>query len=84
MPYGLGLEMPMPQAADSSVQEVVKLAATELYLLLEQRAAVIRRIALVKQIMAGLASIFGDKILNEELAEIIGRNQRKSAGDDVD
>ena len=84
MPYELGAETAMPQATDASVREVVKLARTELQLLLEQRAAVIRRIAMLKQTLVGLASIFGDKILNEELAEIIGCNQRKSAVNDAD
>ncbi len=55
------------------VQEVVRQAHEELRTLLQQRAEVMKRIGTVKQTIAGLANLFGDDILNEELLELIDR-----------
>jgi len=55
------------------VQEVVRQAQEELHLLLEQRAEIMKRIGTVKQTIAGLANLFGDGILNEELLELVDR-----------
>ena len=59
------------------VQEVVREAHEELRHLMQQRAEVMRRIGTVKQTIAGLANLFGDEVLNEELLELI---DRKSSG----
>ena len=59
------------------VQEVVRQAHEELHLLLEQRAEIMKRIGTVKQTIAGLAHLFGDGVLNEELLEMV---DRKSSG----
>jgi hypothetical protein len=59
------------------VQEVVREAHDELRHLLQQRAEVMRRIGTVKQTIAGLANLFGDEVLSEELLELI---DRKSSG----
>jgi len=55
------------------VQEVVRQAQEELHLLLQQRAEVMKRIGTVKQTIAGLANLFGDGVLNEELLELVDR-----------
>lgn len=59
------------------VQEVVRQAHDELRQLFQQRAEVMRRIGTIKQTIAGLANLFGDKVLNDELLELI---DRKSSG----
>jgi hypothetical protein len=55
------------------VQEVVRQAHEELRQLLHQRAEVMRRIGTVKQTIAGLANLFGDSVLSEELLELVDR-----------
>ena len=55
------------------VQEVVRQAHEELRQLLHQRAEVMRRIGTVKQTIAGLANLFGDGVLSEELLELVDR-----------
>jgi hypothetical protein len=59
------------------VQEVIRQAHDELRVLLQQRADVMKRIGTVKQTIAGLANLFGDGVLNEELMELV---DRKSSG----
>ena len=59
------------------VQEVIQQAHEELRLLLQQRAEVMKRIGTVKQTISGLANLFGDGVLNEELMELV---DRKSSG----
>ncbi|HTW59430.1 MAG TPA: hypothetical protein VMD99_14960 [Terriglobales bacterium] len=55
------------------VQEVIRQAHEELRQLLQQRAEVMKRIGTVKQTIAGLANLFGDGVLNEELLELVDR-----------
>jgi len=55
------------------VQEVVRQAHDELRQLMVQRAEVMKRIGTVKQTIAGLANLFGDSVLNEELLELVDR-----------
>lgn len=55
------------------VHEVVRQAHQELRQLLQQRAEVMRRIGTVKQTIAGLANLFGDSVLSEELLELVDR-----------
>jgi hypothetical protein len=55
------------------VQEVVRQAHEELRVLLQQRSEVMRRIGTVKQTIAGLANLFGDGVLSEELLELVDR-----------
>jgi hypothetical protein len=55
------------------VQEVVRQAHEELRQLLQQRAEVMRRIGTVKQTIAGLANLFGDAVLSDELLELVDR-----------
>lgn len=55
------------------VQEVVRQAHEELRHLLQQRAEVMRRIGTVKQTISGLANLFGDAALGDELLEMVDR-----------
>jgi hypothetical protein len=59
------------------VQEVIRQAHEELRQLLQQRAEIMKRIGTVKQTISGLANLFGDELLNEELLELV---DRKSSG----
>ena len=67
----------LPGSSDPHVQEVVKAAHEELRLLMRQRADVMKRIGTVKQTIVGLANLFGDEVLSEELLELV---DRKSGG----
>jgi hypothetical protein len=62
--------------ANGHVQEVVRQAHDELRQLLQQRAEVMRRIGTVKQTIAGLANLFGDAVLSEELLELVDRKTK--------
>ena len=56
---------------DPHVQEVVKTAHEELRQLMRQRAEIMKRIGTLKQTISGLANLFGDDILGEDLLELI-------------
>ena len=58
---------------DGHVQEVVKAAHEELRLLMRQRADIMKRIGTLKQTIAGLANLFGDEILSEDLLDLVDR-----------
>jgi hypothetical protein len=55
------------------VQEVIRQAHEELRQLMQQRAEIMKRIGTVKQTISGLANLFGDSVLNEELLELVDR-----------
>src|ERR1700688_1857736 len=61
------------QARDPHVAEVVKTAHEELRQLMRQRADIMKRIGTLKQTIAGLANLFGDDILGEDLLELVDR-----------
>jgi len=58
---------------DPHVHEVVKTAHEELRQLMRQRADIMKRIGTLKQTLAGLANLFGEQILDEELLELMDR-----------
>jgi hypothetical protein len=58
---------------DPHVQEVVKAAHEELRQLMRQRAEIMKRIGTLKQTISGLANLFGDDILGEDLLELVDR-----------
>src|ERR1700685_4875514 len=64
-------------SGDQNVQEVVKTAHEELRQLMRQRADIMKRIGTLKQTISGLANLFGDEILGEDLLELV---DRKTAG----
>jgi hypothetical protein len=63
----------MPGTNDPHVVEVVRQAHEELRQLMRQRADVMKRIGTVKQTIVGLANLFGDEVLSEELLELVDR-----------
>src|SRR5947199_6173002 len=60
-------------SGNGHVEEVIRQAHEELRHLLQQRAEVMKRIGTVKQTIAGLANLFGDGVLSEELLELVDR-----------
>src|ERR1700752_822053 len=65
------------ESANGHVHQVVRQAHEELRQLIQQRAEVVKRIGTVKQTIAGLANLFGDSVLSDELLELV---DRKSSG----
>jgi len=59
------------------VREVIRTAHQELRELLQQRAEIMKRIGTVKQTIIGLANLFGDEVLDDELLSLV---ERKSSG----
>src|SRR5438445_13674137 len=70
---GNGSGSNLPGSGDSHVQEVVRAAHEELRQLVRQRAEVMMCIGTVKQTIVGLANLFGDEVLSEELLELVDR-----------
>jgi hypothetical protein len=67
----------IPGDGAGNVQEVLRQAHAELCHLLRERAEVTRKIGTVKQTIAGLANLFGEGVLTDELLELV---DRKSSG----
>ena len=61
------------QLNNMSAQQVVRAAHEELLQLMRQRAEIMKRIGTVKQTIAGLANLFGDQVLGDDLLELIDR-----------
>jgi hypothetical protein len=61
------------QASDLHFQEVVRSAMAELHQLLKRRAELMKRIGTIKQMLAGLANIFGESVLSDELLTFLDR-----------
>jgi len=72
-----GKNVSLPGSGDPHVQEVVRAAHEELRQLMRQRADIMKRIGTVKQTIVGLANLFGDDVLTDELLELV---DRKSGG----
>jgi hypothetical protein len=70
---GTGLANAGTDSGNSHVEEVVRQAHEELRHLMHQRAEVMKRIGTVKQTIAGLANLFGDSVLSNELLELVDR-----------
>jgi len=60
------------------VREVVQQVHQDLRVLRQQRADVARRIGTIKRTVAGLASIYGESVLIEELKPLLHRGKRLS------
>jgi hypothetical protein len=63
----------LAHANGAPVEQVIKAAHDELLQLMQQRAEIMKRIGTVKQTIAGLANLFGDRILGDDLLELIDR-----------
>jgi hypothetical protein len=70
----------LPTASDLHVLEVVRQARQELLQLMAERAAVMKRIGTVKQTIVGLANLFGDEILGEDVLDLIDRRPGRQPG----
>jgi hypothetical protein len=53
------------------IEQIAKLAGCELQVLLTQRAAILRRLAMLRRIISGLAEMFGDDVLPEDVRVLI-------------
>src|SRR5882672_9045071 len=62
-----------PRVSGVPVQQVVRAAHDELRQLMRQRAEIMKRIGTVKQTISGLANLFGDQVLGDDLLELIDR-----------
>jgi hypothetical protein len=60
-------------SSNAHIQEVVKVAEEDLRQLIRQRADIVKRIGTIKQTIVGLANIFGDDWVGEELWGLLGR-----------
>jgi len=63
---------------DAHVRQVVKQAHEELLQLLRQRAELMKRIGTLKQTIAGLADLFGNGVLSEDLLELVVEQKDKN------
>jgi hypothetical protein len=70
--------IPLPETADHMEVVLVRLQKW-LELLLQQRAALQRRIAVTKQTILGLSSLFGNEI-PDELTSLTGRTRKRRSG----
>src|SRR4029077_3617844 len=61
------------QVADLHVQQVIRSAERELYELVQRRSELMKRIGTIKQTLVGLANIFGDSVLSDELLTFLDR-----------
>ena len=70
---GNGTLMSPLVSADASAQEVLRRAQEELRGLLQQRADLMKRIGTLRQTITGMATLFGDEILSQELLQLVNR-----------
>jgi len=63
---------------DSHVREVLRSAHQELRALFKQRDEIVKRIDSVKRTIGGLIDIFGDEILDKDLADALCEKQKSS------
>ena len=68
------------QTADVHVQEVIRAAESELVTLLEQRSNLMKRITGIRKTLVGLAKMFGDDVLSEDLLSLLGRKSGRESG----
>jgi len=61
------------QTPEPHVQEVVRSAERELHELVQRRAAIMKRIGTIKQTLLGLANLFGDSVLGDDLLTLLDR-----------
>ncbi len=62
------------------VKSVVRKAHEELRELLRQRAAITRKIGVVKQTIVGLINLFGEGVLSDDFESAVGKSYRRGSG----
>jgi hypothetical protein len=65
------------KGAHSHAEKVVKQAHGELCDLLHKKANITQRIGSIKQTIAGLADLFGNDVISEEVRETVDRNSHR-------
>ena len=65
---------------DPHVQQVIRAAEEQLQQLMRQRADVTRRIGTIKQTLAGLANLFGESVLSDDLLVFLDEERRPWVG----
>jgi hypothetical protein len=65
---------------DAHVEAVVRAAESEIRELFQQRSDLMKRIGTIKQTLAGLADMFGESILNDELLDLLDRRTVRQSG----
>jgi len=68
-----GVRRMVAHASGAPVEQVIQAAHDELLQLMRQRAEIMKRIGTVKQTIVGLANLFGDHVLGDDLLELIDR-----------
>lgn len=68
------------KSLDMHVEAVVRSAEREIRDLLQQKADLMKRIGTIKQTMAGLANLFGDSVLSDELLALLDRKSARRSG----
>jgi hypothetical protein len=64
------------ESGNAQVQDVVKAAGEDLRQLIRQRDEILKQIRTMKQTILGVARLFGDDWLGEELWELVGRKSK--------
>ena len=73
-------ELETPPTVDLHVQQVVRSAEGELLSLLQQRQELMKRIGSIKQTLTGLANMFGDSLLSDQLLTLLDRKSTRQSG----
>jgi hypothetical protein len=69
-----------PATPKTEAEQVIKIAGGELQDLLRQRAAIIKRITILRRTIAGLAEMFGGDTLTEELLALVKPSTHRTRG----
>jgi hypothetical protein len=62
------------------IEQIAKLAGGELEVLLTQRATILRRLAILRRIISGLAEMFGNDVLPEDVRALIKLPTQRTRG----
>ena len=73
-------ELQTSPTVDQHVQQVVQSAEGELLSLLQQRQELMKRIGSIKQTLTGLANMFGDSLLSDQLLTLLDRKSTRQSG----
>jgi hypothetical protein len=65
--------MLMPASGGEHVDQVIEHAHKELQTLLNQKQAIVKKIGTLKQTIVGLANLFGEELLDDELQGLVDR-----------
>lgn len=79
MTLGISRSNHQMQAADPHAQEVIRSAKRELDQLLQMRAELMKRIGTIRQTLVGLADLFGDSVLSDQILNVLARKSSSSS-----